>query len=99
MPPEPKSSTARMTEATGQLTAPQKSATSPTAAAKPAGMPRSGPRTQPSVAPMKKVGTTSPPRKPQPSVTAVKRSFSAKARGSASPAVTAREMTAVPAPL
>ena len=86
-------------DATGQFTAPQKSATRPTAAAKPAGMPSSGPSTQPSVAPMKKVGTTSPPRKPQPRVTAVNSSLSTKAAGRASPSVMARAMTAVPAPL
>ena len=69
---EPKSSTLRIIDAIGQLTAPQNIATSAIAAAKPAGMPSTGPSTQPSVAPMKKVGTISPPLKPKPMVTAVK---------------------------
>ena len=48
----------RMMEASGQFTAPQKTPISPTAAANPAGIPSSGPTTQPNVAPMKKLGTT-----------------------------------------
>ena len=56
----------------GQFTAPQNTATSPTAAAKAGGRPSSPPNTQPKVAPTKNDGTTSPPLKPQPMVTAVK---------------------------
>ena len=69
------------------------------AAEKPAGRPSSGPTTQPRVAPMKKVGTTSPPLKPQARVTAVKRIFSRKAKGLACPCSTARVMISMPAPL
>ena len=63
-------------EASGQLVAPQNTAASPSAAAKPAGIPSSGPATQPKVAPTKKEGTTSPPLNPAESVTAVNRIFS-----------------------
>ena len=86
-------------EAMGQLTAPQSTDTRPTAAAKPAGMPSSGPKTQPKVAPTKKEGTTSPPLNPAPRVMAVKRIFSKKAAGDAWPSSTAATMTPMPAPL
>ena len=60
-PSPPNSSQARNMEATGQFTEAQKTAASPTAALKPAGIPSSEPAAQPKVAPMKKEGTTSPP--------------------------------------
>ena len=86
-------------EATGQLTAPQNTATSPRAAPKEAGMPKSGPTTQPKVAPTKNEGTTSPPLNPAESVTAVKRIFKRKAAGRALPCSTAAVMISIPAPL
>ena len=98
-PPAPKSSTARKMEAVGQLTQPQKTATRPMAALKPAGSPRSGPITQPKVAPMKKEGTTSPPLKPAPRVRAVKAIFQRKAVGWAWPCSTAARTMSIPAPL
>jgi len=82
----------------GQFTAPQNTATSPTAAAKAGGRPSSPPNTQPKVAPTKNDGTTSPPLKPQPMVTAVKASFQSHAQLSACP-VMARSITSMPAPL
>ena len=86
-------------DAIGQLTAPQNTHTSPSAAANPAGMPSSPPSTQPSVAPMKNVGTTSPPLNPLPMVTAVNSSFQKNASGAACPPSMARVMTSMPAPL
>ena len=64
--PAPKSSTLRMMEAMGQFTAPQNTATMPTAAPKLAGTPSRPPMKQPKVAPMKNEGMISPPLKPQP---------------------------------
>ena len=99
MPPAPNSSTLRITEAMGQFTAPQNTATSPTAAAKDGGSPSSPPAAQPNVAPTKNDGTTSPPLKPQPMVTAVNVSFRSQAQPSACPCSTARWITSIPAPL
>ena len=67
------------------------------AAAKPGSRPRSGPTAQPKVAPIKRVGTISPPQKPAPTHRAVSSSFTAKAQGSVSPA-TARSIMCAPAP-
>ena len=78
---EPKSSTDRITEASGQLTAPQNVPTRPTQAANSGGIPRRGPSKQPNVDPMKNVGTISPPLKPTDSVTAVKRILRRNAKG------------------
>ena len=50
----------------------------PSAAPKPAGMPSSGPATQPNAAPTKKEGTTSPPLKPADRVTAVEEDLQQK---------------------
>ena len=61
-------------------------------------MPKSGPATQPKVAPTKNEGTTSPPLKPAESVTAVKRIFKRNAAGWALPCSTAA-MIFIPAPL
>ena len=81
MLPDPNSSTESSTEASGQFTAPQKVATRQIAAANCAGTPRTGPIRQPNVAPIKKVGTISPPLKPADKVTAVKIIFNRKAAG------------------
>ena len=94
----PNSSTLSTTDAMGQFTAPQNTATSPMAAAKPGGRPSKAPAAQPKVAPTKKEGTTSPPLKPHPMVTAVNSSFRSHAHPLASP-VRARLMTSMPAPL
>ena len=97
--PEPNSSTERMIDAIGQLTAPQKTATRAMAAANCAGMPNIGPTVQPSTAPMNMVGTISPPLKPKPIVTAVKIIFSRKPHVGALPSPRAEAMTSVPMPL
>src|SRR5438876_864324 len=64
------SSTAMMESARGVFAAAPKTAARPSAAPSSIGIPTRRARTLPSVAPMKKSGVTSPPRKPQPSVTA-----------------------------
>ena len=69
----PNSSIASTSDATTQLLAPQNTPANPRAAPKPAGMPSSGAATQPKVAPTKKLGTTSPPLKPELRVRAVSR--------------------------
>ena len=66
-------------QASGVLAAPANTATNPSAAMKSAGAPSNRPSVQPSAAPMKNNGVTSPPLKPQLSVTAVNSSFQAKA--------------------
>ena len=81
------------------MTAPQKTLINPTEAAKPAGMPSSGPTVQPKQAPIKKLGITSPPLKPADSVMDVNKIFRRKAKGFACPCSTARKMTAAPVPL
>ena len=98
IPSAPNSSTLRITEAMGQFTAPQNTATRPMAAVKAGGRPSSEPTQQPKVAPTKKEGTTSPPLKPQPMVTAVNSSFKSHAQPSVCP-LRARVMTSMPAPL
>ena len=85
-------------DASGLLVQPQNSATMPSAAPSGAGRPSSGATAQPNVAPVKKIGTISPPLYPAPSVRAVNSIFRAKAQGSACPAMAAA-MTALPAPL
>ena len=92
------SSMLKNTEAMGQFTAPQNTATKPMAAPKPAGSPMAPPSTQPKHAPTKKEGTTSPPLNPNPMVTAVNSSFQSHAHGSTSP-LTARSTISIPAPL
>ena len=82
----------------GQFTAPQNTATIPSAAPKLAGMPSSPPIKHPNVAPIKKAGTISPPLKPQPMVRAVNTIFKAQAQGTAAPPMAA-VITSVPAPL
>ena len=62
--PVPKSSMLKKTDAMGQLTAPQNTATNPIAAPKPAGRPKKPPNRHPKQAPTKKEGTTSPPCSP-----------------------------------
>lgn len=59
-------------EATGQFTTPQKSATRPIAAPNDGSSPKKPAAVQPKVAPIKKVGTISPPLKPVFIVMAVK---------------------------
>ena len=93
----PKSSAVRKSVATGQFTTEQNRAAMAAAAAKPGSRPRSGPTAQPKVAPINRVGTISPPLKPTPTHRAVRRSFTAKAQGSVSPA-TARSIMCAPAP-
>ena len=80
-PCAPKSSIPSMNEAMGQLTTPQKSETSPIAAARPGFKPSRLPIVHPKVAPIKKVATISPPLKPAPMVTAVNKILSTKASG------------------
>lgn len=53
----------------------------------------------PNVAPIKKVGTTSPPLYPASSVMAVNKIFQMNATGEASPLRSALLMTSIPAPL
>ena len=96
--PVPNSSILKNTEAMGQFTTPQNTATNPMAAPKPAGSPSTPPSTQPKQAPTKKEGTTSPPLKPKPMVTAVNSSFQSHAHGSACPLM-ARSTISIPAPL
>ena len=96
--PVPNSSMLKNTDAMGQFTAPQNTATSPMAAPKPAGSPKKPPSTHPKQAPTKKEGTTSPPLKPNPMVTAVNSSFSSHAQPPISPPM-ARPTTSMPAPL
>ena len=96
--PVPNSSMLRNTDAMGQFTAPQNTATSPMAAPKPAGKPKKPPSTQPKQAPTKNDGTTSPPLKPNPMVTAVNSSFKSHAQDRTWPLM-ARSTTSIPAPL
>ena len=97
-PSPPNSSTAKVKEATGQLTTPQNSAINPTAAPKEGSSPNNGATTQPKVEPTKKVGTISPPLKPAPYVRAVSSSLAAKAYHTACPAI-ACTIIGMPAPL
>ena len=69
----------------GQFVTPQKRAISPTAAQTDGEKPVKLPNVHPSVAPMKKDGTISPPRKPASIVIAVKIIFITNAYGTASP--------------
>ena len=59
--PAPKSSILNIIEVINVFTTPQNSATSPTAAPKQGSKPKNLPTTQPKVAPIKNVGTISPP--------------------------------------
>ena len=86
-------------EATGQFTTPQKSATRPIAAPNDGSSPKKPAAVQPKVAPIKKVGTISPPLKPVFIVMAVKSIFRAKASGCALPFSKAVTITSTPAPL
>ena len=70
---------ARQMDASGLLVQPQNSATMPSAAPSCGGRPSSGAATQPNVAPVKKIGTISPPLKPAPRVSAVNSIFKRKA--------------------
>ena len=79
MPTPANSSNPRTMEVRGQLVTPQKTAIMPAAAENSGGNPTSGPTVQPNVAPMKKAGTISPPRKPERRVRTVKRIFSRNA--------------------
>ena len=85
--------------AIGQFVTPQNSAVMPSAAAKLGSSPIRGANVQPNVAPMKNVGTISPPLKPASSVSAVNRIFSRNANGLAVPSSTAILMIFMPAPL
>src|SRR5947209_7216835 len=76
----PKSSMPMIVQASGVFAAPAKTATNPSAAMKSCGNPSNVPSVQPSAAPMKKIGVTSPPLKLEPSVTAVKTSFQKNAQ-------------------
>lgn len=79
MPPAPKSSKLIRIEVIGQFVTPQKSAISPTAAQTEGENPTIFPKRHQKVAPIKNVGTISPPRKPAPIVIAVKIIFNIKA--------------------
>ena len=70
----------------------------PSAAPRPGASPSSGATAQPKVAPVKKMGTISPPLNPAPSVMLVNSILSRKAYGTACPA-TAAAITLAPAPL
>ena len=70
---------ARQMDASGLLVQPQNSATMPSAAPSCGGRPSSGAATQPNVAPVKRIGTISPPLKPAPRVSAVNSIFKRKA--------------------
>ena len=98
-PCAPNSSIASTSDATTQLLAPQNTPANPRAAPKPAGMPSSGVATQPKVAPTKKLGTTSPPLKPELRVRAVSRILTIQSHGRAWPCSTAAAMMFTPAPL
>ena len=69
-------SIARISDVIGQFVTPQNTLTMPQAAQSPAGRPKNPDKKLPSVAPIKSVGTISPPLKPPPSVREVKRIFS-----------------------
>ena len=75
----PNTSMARQMDASGLLVQPQNRAIIPSAAPSCGGSPNSGATTQPKVAPVKKMGTISPPLKPAPSVRAVNSIFKRKA--------------------
>ena len=94
----PNTSMARQQDASGLLVQPQNSATMPSAAPRPGASPSSGATAQPKVAPVKKMGTISPPLNPAPSVMLVNSILSRKAYGTACPA-TAAAITLAPAPL
>ena len=65
----------RIRDVTGQLVTPQNTVTIPQAAHKPTGRPNTGPKKLPRVAPIKRVGTISPPLNPPPRVMAVNKIF------------------------
>lgn len=68
----PNISMARISDVIGQFVTPQNKLTMPQAAHKPTGSPKIPDRKLPREAPIKSVGTISPPLKPPPSVAAVK---------------------------
>lgn len=90
-------SIARISDVIGQFVTPQNTLTMPQAAQSPAGRPKNPDKKLPSVAPIKSVGTISPPLKPPPSVTEVKRIFS-KNTYHAQRAVKLEAITGAPAP-
>ena len=65
----------RMNDVSGQLVTPQNTLTIPHAAHKVGEKPVNVPKRQPKLAPIKKVGTISPPLNPPPKVTAVNSIF------------------------
>ena len=81
----------------GQFVTPQNTAVIPTAAHNEGDMPRMCPARQPKVAPMKKLGTISPPLNPDSSVTAVNSILIRNATGTTFPAI-ALSITGIPAP-
>ena len=85
-------------EAIGQLTTEQNIATSPIAAPNPVFNPIIDATRFPNVAPIKKVGTISPPLNPAPRVSAVNIILSKNASGLILP-VKAFSITGIPAPL
>ena len=97
-PLDPNSSILSKIEVIGVFITPQKMETRPRAAPKPGFKPNMVATKLPKVAPMKKVGTISPPLKPAASVMEVKIIFNRKASGFALPPK-ASSMTSIPAPL
>ena len=85
-------------EVIGQLVTPQKTLVIPTAAQRDGENPRILPKRQPKAAPVKKLGTISPPLKPAPSVSAVKIILRRKASGRTSPCIHP-VMMSIPVPL
>ena len=84
-------------DVSGQFVTPQKTLTIPQAAHNPIGRPNIGARKLPRVAPIKRVGTISPPLKPPPKVTEVKSIFNRQAYHGRE-ATKLFAMTLVPAP-
>lgn len=76
MPAMSNISMAIISDVIGQFVTPQNRLTMPQAAHKPTGSPKMPDKKLPRAAPIKSVGTISPPLKPPPSVAAVKMIFS-----------------------
>ena len=85
MQSKPNSSKLRSKDEIGEFVTPQNTAAIPQAAVRDGDKPVTCPNRQPNVAPTNRVGTISPPLKPQDKVIAVKIIFKRNAAGSVSP--------------
>ena len=98
MPLKPNISKLINSEVIGQLVTPQNTLVMPTAVQSTGEKPVIVPNRQPNVAPIKNVGTISPPLNQAPKGSAVNSIFNKNAAGTTSP-FKAREMTCIPVPL